>query len=321
MTLQTIAPPVTVAICAYNAAGSIARTLRSVAAQTVDHHEVLVIDDGSSDETADIVAAAAASDPRIKLVRQSNRGVAATRNRAMGLARAPTVAFLDADDCWTPEHLSIHMAMLEDEGVSVAFGAACFVDPQGADTGDVSRTRAGPISAWQAFCGNPCTTCSTMVLRRSAFDAIGPFRAGLDHAEDQEWILRGVLMGHAFVCSGQRTTFYATSTNGQSADLQRMHNGFEAVRQTARELDPAFARKWGHRAEARICLYLARRALRLGRGRRDALPFLLRAAACWPNPLDLELVSTALAVAWPGDLQALSAFRNRLRAIQERGLP
>ncbi len=309
-------PSITVAICAYNAGSTIERTLQSVVTQTIDNFEVLVIDDGSTDETAALVAGMAKIESRIRLVQQNNRGIAATRNRAMRLAQASIVAFLDADDCWTPDHLSVHFAMLDDPHISVAFGVASFVDPQGRHTGDFSRTAPGRVSAQTAFIGNPCTTSSTMLIRRAAFEAIGPFRAGLDHAEDQEWILRGVLAGHIFACSGQRTTAYATSTNGQSADLQKMYAGFLSVRSTARDLDPAFARAFESRAEASICLYLARRALRLGRGRRAALPFVIRAALCAPNPFNSELAATIFALMWPGDIGTLLALRNRFRASQ-----
>lgn len=320
MTHTIQSPSITVAICAYNAASTIERTLQSVLTQTIENFELLVIDDGSTDETAALVTGVAEIDSRIRFLQQRNGGVASARNRAMWLAQAPIVAFLDADDCWTPDHLAVHAAMLDDPRLSVAFGVACFVDSKGKDTGDVSRTAPGPISAHQAFAGNPCTTCSTMVIRRTAFEAIGPFRAGLDHAEDQEWILRGVLMGHLFSCSGQRTTAYATSMNGQSANLQKMYLGFLSVRSTARELDPTFARAFESKAEGSICLYLARRALRLGRGRGDALRFVIRAAICIRDPFNSELAATILALIWLGDVRTLLALRNRFRANRENVL-
>lgn len=92
--------PVSVVIPAYNEATRIGAALASVRAQTVAPLEVLVIDDGSADDTAAIAEAAGA-----RVIRQPNRGLAATRNRGILEARAPWIAFLDADDQFFPEKL------------------------------------------------------------------------------------------------------------------------------------------------------------------------------------------------------------------------
>ena len=91
----------------YNKAGFIAQTLASALTQTWTDHEVIVIDDGSRDGGADIVAAHidGSGDPRLRLIRQDNAGVAATRNHGIGLATGEWVCFLDADDWLHPEFL------------------------------------------------------------------------------------------------------------------------------------------------------------------------------------------------------------------------
>src|SRR5262249_4837851 len=95
-------PLVSVIIPAFNAECFIRHTLRSVLAQSYRRIEVLTVDDGSCDSTPDIIEGFAAKDPRVKLLRQRNRGVAAARNLAIARSEGKFVAPVDADDIWFP---------------------------------------------------------------------------------------------------------------------------------------------------------------------------------------------------------------------------
>jgi hypothetical protein len=103
-------PTISVIIPCHNAAAFIADALRSVLAQTVPALEVLVIDDGSTDDSA---KRAEAFGPPVRVMRQENRGVSAARNRGLDAARGDWVAFLDADDLWLPNKLALQSAALE----------------------------------------------------------------------------------------------------------------------------------------------------------------------------------------------------------------
>jgi hypothetical protein len=109
---------ISVIIPAYNASGTIRETLDSVLAQTAPPDEILVMDDGSTDETASIVANYA---PRITLIRQENRGVASARNTLCANARGDLVAFLDSDDLWHPRYLERQRQLFESHSECVAF--------------------------------------------------------------------------------------------------------------------------------------------------------------------------------------------------------
>ena len=95
---------VSVMMPAYNAENYIEAAVKSVLAQSYDHWELIVVDDGSTDGTASVVAEF--DDPRIKLFKQSNGGESAARNTAIRQMQGEFVAFLDADDMYLPDHLA-----------------------------------------------------------------------------------------------------------------------------------------------------------------------------------------------------------------------
>ena len=110
-------PRVSVVVPLYNKASTIARTLASISAQTFTAFETIVVDDGSTDDGASIVEAHA--DPRFRLVRQTNSGPGAARNRAIAEARGELVAFLDADDEWSPAFLQESVNALDRSAATV----------------------------------------------------------------------------------------------------------------------------------------------------------------------------------------------------------
>ena len=104
---------------AYNAAATLGDTLQSALAQTHQNLEVLVVDDGSTDATAEIAATYAARNSRVRLLQQTNAGVAAARNLAIAHAGGVCIAPLDADDLWHPEKIEAQVAIIRQEGPRV----------------------------------------------------------------------------------------------------------------------------------------------------------------------------------------------------------
>ena len=102
---------ISVVIPLYNKKESVAHTLKCVLMQTYQDFEVVVVDDGSTDGSAEIVEGV--DDGRIRLIRQENGGVSAARNRGIKEAKREYVAFLDADDEWKPEHLQTLVGLME----------------------------------------------------------------------------------------------------------------------------------------------------------------------------------------------------------------
>lgn len=114
------APLVSVIVAAFNAESTIEETCRSALAQTYASLEVLVVDDGSTDATASLVAGLAATDPRLRLIQQDNLGVAAARNRGIAAARGDFLAPLDADDLWAPGKIAAQVLRLMQAGPETA---------------------------------------------------------------------------------------------------------------------------------------------------------------------------------------------------------
>lgn len=116
----------------YNSAETLAHSVASVQAQTRGDWELLLTDDASTDDTAALAAALAATDPRIRLFRlQRNVGAAAARNHALSFARGRYIAFLDADDLWHPEKLARQIAFMQATGAGLSFTGYSRVSVEG----------------------------------------------------------------------------------------------------------------------------------------------------------------------------------------------
>ncbi len=122
---------VSIIVPAFNAAATVAATLRSVCGQTHENLEIIVVDDGSTDETAEIVAAIAANDPRVRLVRQTNRGLVSARNAGIEAARGKFIAPVDADDLWHPEKIEAQLAAMRSADAGMAYCWYWSIDVEG----------------------------------------------------------------------------------------------------------------------------------------------------------------------------------------------
>ncbi|HVU35800.1 MAG TPA: glycosyltransferase family 2 protein [Opitutaceae bacterium] len=198
-----MAPRVSVILPAYNAATSVGRAIASIRAQSLPDWELIVIDDGSGDETAAAASAAAAADARVRVVTRPHEGLVAALNAGLAAARAPLIARMDADDESHPERLAEQAAFLDrspDAGLT-----GCLVEFAGdrnASAGyalhvDWINSITSPEEiALNRFIETPFAHPSVM-FRRALVDAHGGYRAG-DFPEDYElwlrWLAAGVRM-------------------------------------------------------------------------------------------------------------------------------
>ena len=178
-------PVVSVVLNTYQRSGLVTRAIRSVLAQTVSDLELIVVDDGSTDGTADAVAAI--SDGRLTFVRQDHGGLAKGRNRGAALANGPWIVFLDDDDDVEPQWLESFCAVFADD-VGLVFAGHKKVN-----TKDGSVTAFPPESMGKVF-GEVTGGClaGSWTIRRSVFEATGGFLTGLATLVQSEFLLRAI---------------------------------------------------------------------------------------------------------------------------------
>jgi len=176
-------PTVSVVIPAYNAERYIGETLESVLAQTYRDFEIVVVDDGSTDGTREIVRNY--GEP-VRLVEQPNSGPAAARNRGIREARGELIAFIDADDLWLPEKLALQMPMFADEEVGLVCCRVQLIDESGRELPTSEREKFSGWAFEKLLEGNFIGT-STVVARRAALEEAGLFPEDLVWCED--WCL------------------------------------------------------------------------------------------------------------------------------------
>ncbi len=167
--------------CSYNRAHLLPRAIESVLAQTEKDWEFLVVDDGSTDSTAEIVRAYAQQHSNIRYLFHSNRGVGATRNAGILASCGLYVTFLDSDDEYLPEHLAIRKtACVQNPEIPFIYGGIEVIgDPTVPDKNDTTKR----IHLDQ------CAVGGTFILRRDLVIAMGGF-AHLRYADDAEFYER-----------------------------------------------------------------------------------------------------------------------------------
>ena len=170
------APVVSVVTPAFNASATIADTIRSVLAQTVTDWEMIVVDDGSTDATLQV--ARSFDDARIRCIAMPHTGTpAAARNRGIEEARAPRVAFIDADDMWMPNFLERELAVLEETGATLAHchwvnlrGGRLYLEPAHCPPGIL-----GPPELLRLLVRQHVLSCIALVVERRALLDVGLF--------------------------------------------------------------------------------------------------------------------------------------------------
>lgn len=181
---------VSIIIPAYNASQHIAETIQSVLCQSYSNWELLIIDDGSTDGTFELINSLAKSDARIKCLTKSNSGVSNTRNMGISLAKGEFISFLDADDIWYPENLEEKIKFIMNHGIDVCYSSCETIDSDSNSLKTVLTGSHTPLLNDILFLkGNYITAPSGIVLKKMVIDKIGGFDTHLSNNADQDlWI-------------------------------------------------------------------------------------------------------------------------------------
>jgi glycosyltransferase involved in cell wall biosynthesis len=187
---RTRTPRVSIIIPVYNGAATIDRALASVFAQTFTDYEIVICDDGSTDDTPSVLARYG---DKVRVVRQANRGLPAARNAAVAASRGELLALIDHDDEWLPNKLDVAAAAMgADPEAALLYSDMIVVNEAGEE---FRRSQIGPDTAHAPTMDEMLAriwpiTPSTVVMRRDAFDRAGGFCEELISAEDIHfWLL------------------------------------------------------------------------------------------------------------------------------------
>lgn len=188
---SSVSPPrISVLMPVFNTASYLPQALESIRLQTCADFELVVIDDGSSDDSSDILRRYAGIEPRMRLFVRSNRGLIATRNELLAAARGELIAWMDSDDLSRPERLQLQAASFAADPALVCLGgAAQRIDPEGHAL-EVERypTSHDEILAGQLTGG--AMRFPTTMMRRDVALKVGGFREPFRIGEDLDLFLR-----------------------------------------------------------------------------------------------------------------------------------
>lgn len=269
---------VSIVIPAYNSSRYLPETIEHVLSQTFSDYEVLVINDGSTDNTAEIATRYSQQDSRVKLFSQNNQGLSGARNTGIQIAQGEYIAFLDSDDHWLPHKLAAHMdhfARLPNLGIS--FGRIEFMSFDGKPTRRFSNSRLVNLTPKHLYYENSIVTPSNAVIRRSVLEQIGLFDRTLRVWEDIDLFLRAASKGWKVEGIDQVLVRYRTNQAGLSSNFYLMEEDWQQFSNRVQQYEPELVNQHYHKAKAASLCYLARRSLRLGQSSEIGLDFINRA--------------------------------------------
>jgi glycosyltransferase involved in cell wall biosynthesis len=294
---------VDVIIPTFNAAKYLPAALESVFSQTFDDWQILLVDDGSTDNTREVVAPFLDRfGSKIQYIKQNNRGLPAARNTAIRASTAEYLALLDADDVWLPCRLADSVkAFTGRPQVGLAYGLVTGIDPEGRllETFEGNRRKAANNIASQIYMRKVELPCPTIMFRRRCIDEVGFFDDTMRATEDRDLWLR-IALRYEVAFIPKVIAYYRLSPNSMSTDPKRMlkaqlqfinkNYGSRGCGLLSRQI--AWARAFKQRAEA---YHRQNRP-------RAALMSSLQALILYPLEIDNFRTTGSLLISWVGRL-------------------
>ena len=241
MTTTIAQSKISVIIPCYNARSYIGEAISSIFAQNHSNIELIVIDDGSTDDSASVIKAFG----HVIYRQQENQGISAARNAGIAIATGELLAFLDADDLWPAESLALRLRMMQDDPkVDAAYGATeQFISPDlDPDTARTIHCPAQPIVARIA---------GALLIKRDAMTNTGPFNGSFQVGETMEWVARSEAAGVKYASTDAvvlRRRIHGNNTvlnqrHQQSDYLKALHAAIKRRRSASKTGAPAAVRE------------------------------------------------------------------------------
>jgi glycosyltransferase involved in cell wall biosynthesis len=238
VTALTVEPLVSVVIAAYNAGNFLDASVASAISQSAHNLEVIVVNDGSTDDTSDRLTAW--RDPRLRVIHQSNQGYASALNTGIRASRGVYVGILDADDVWLPNKLTQHIRLhREQPGTDVTFSWVNVIDKSGKPMQMPCPRWRGTVSFPELLADNMIRTSSAVVMRRAAAEEAGMFDSRFVRCIDFEFFLRvSLLRPNNIRAVPEVLTLYRRHGLQRTRQWQRMQEGWNQVLDSVRSRAP-----------------------------------------------------------------------------------
>lgn len=263
-------PLVSVIVPAYNAEGTVRETLDSALAQTYKNIEVIVVDDGSTDGTGNIIREMARRDGRIRTIKQANAGVAAARNAGIRSSAGDFVAPLDADDLWHPSCIEKRMAVLLSGGSNMAavYASHRVIDEDSRVIASQPIFRSEGDIFGHLLCVNVVGNGSSLLMRKDAVLAVGAFEswlraAGAEGCEDSLLQFR-LASKYSFGCVPEYLIGYRDRPGSMSSDAVRMFDSAQKVFKQAEAAAPEWLKPLARRRAAESLFFSGYNSLKRG---------------------------------------------------------
>ena len=222
----------------YNAAPYLAETLASVYAQTYRDFEVLLIDDGSTDDTLTV---ARGFESRARIFTQSNKGPSAARNLGFQQAQGEYLAWLDSDDLWHPDLLKTQVSYLDvHSAIGLVYAESWAFIQLGTHRVIVDKVGYTLNPDLKLLLYGDCIPTNTILLRRSCYEQLGGLNESLARAEDYEYLMR-IAYGYQLAGIARPLAYYrwrADSLVGDNRDIDRGLRDAVIALQTVEQLHP-----------------------------------------------------------------------------------
>lgn len=262
-------PEISVVIPVYNGQKTIKQTIDSVLNQSFLDFELLIINDGSTDSTLEVLSQI--QDPRLKIFSFPNGGLSASRNRGISLASGEFIAFIDADDLWMPDKLEAQVKALQDNSqAGLAYSWTDFIDENS------EFLFAGDRIFWSGDVAEKMLVCnflehgSNPLIRKQAFVEFGVFDESLKAAEDWDMYLRLASRYH-FACVPSVQVLYRRSGNSMSTNISKQESASLQVIERAYERVPESLQHLKKETLFTLYLYLTQTALEKPSRRKNAI--------------------------------------------------
>src|SRR5689334_2710112 len=261
-------PLVSLVVPVYNGERFIGRTLASALAQTYDPLEIIVIDDGSTDSTPNLIEAASTRDKRIRSFRTQNSGVAAARDFGIKQARGKLIAFLDSDDLWHPEKIARQVEVMNKSSPNVGLIYCLAI---GIDENDLIFSSFRTPRANRAYQGRVTEqiavrcfieTPSLVLVKRECLEAVAGYETELQLQGGEDWPMYFALSEVCeFALLPEYLVGYRHAAGSLSMDVNRMAESIDCVIRWLTERWPNLPEDLKKQRVYEKDIYLARRAL------------------------------------------------------------